>query len=215
MKRFFYACCLLLGLVLSATLLGTTAYASETEQPVAKLAGLLQQIDSLQGRFSQLTLDASGTQLQESSGTVLLKRPGMFRWQTEPPMEQELVSNGAKIWLYDPDLMQVTVQQMDERMTHTPALLLSGDLSLIEENFVVELHESAAIADFTLQPKNKDTLFDSLRLSFNNGLINDMQLVDAVGQRTSIFFSALVVNQAVADDEFVFVVPDGVDVIEE
>ncbi len=215
MKKFFYACCLLLGLLLSATLLGTTAYASETEQPVAKLAGLLQQIDSLQGRFSQLTLDASGTQLQESSGTVLLKRPGMFRWQTEPPMEQELVSNGAKIWLYDPDLMQVTVQQMDERMTHTPALLLSGDLSLIEENFVVELHESAAIADFTLQPKNKDTLFDSLRLSFNNGLINDMQLVDAVGQRTSIFFSALVVNQAVADDEFVFVVPDGVDVIEE
>lgn len=215
MKRFFYACCLLLGLVLSATLLGTTAYASETEQPVAKLAELLQQIDSLQGRFSQLTLDASGTQLQESNGTVLLKRPGMFRWQTEPPMEQELVSNGAKIWLYDPDLMQVTVQQMDERMTHTPALLLSGDLSLIEENFVVELHESAAIADFTLQPKNKDTLFDSLRLSFNNGLINDMQLVDAVGQRTSIFFSALVVNQAVADEEFVFAVPDGVDVIEE
>ena len=43
--------------------------------------------------------------------------------------------------------------------------------------------EAGEVVDFTLEPKAKDTLFDSLRLSFRNGVINDMQMVDGVGQR--------------------------------
>lgn len=192
------------------------AQASDSQQHSAnKLSALLSQTQTISGSFSQLTLDSTGTQLQEASGQMVLQRPGLFRWHTNPPLEQLLVSNGEKVWLYDPDLMQVTVQNMDQRLTHTPALLLSGDVSKISENFTISYQATGEVVDFTLIPTAKDTLFDTLRLSFRGGVINDMQLQDAVGQRTNILFSAVKVNQPIAASEFVFEAPAGVDVIEE
>lgn len=205
----------MLGLLLGA--LATPLLAQPAGQPeaAAKLAALLGDAQTLQGRFSQLTLDASGTQLQESAGLMELKRPGMFRWVTEPPLEQELVSDGKKIWLYDPDLLQVTIQAMDERMTHTPALLLSGNVAEISASFDIRYSENGTDSDFMLTPKAKDTLFDSLRLSFRDGRINDMQLNDAVGQRTNILFMSIRMNEPLDDSHFRFEIPAGVDVIEE
>ena len=194
-----------------------TVQANEAQQQYSanKLSELLSKTQTISGGFSQLTLDATGTQLQEATGQMVLQRPGLFRWHTDPPLEQLLVSDGEKVWLYDPDLMQVTVQKMDQRLTHTPALLLSGDVSKISENFAISYQEAGAMIDFTLTPTAKDTLFDTLRLSFRDGVINDMQLLDAVGQRTNILFTAVTVNEPVAASEFVFTAPDGVDVIEE
>ncbi|AEA84208.1 outer membrane lipoprotein carrier protein LolA [Stutzerimonas stutzeri] len=180
-----------------------------------RLTGLLNQAETLTGRFSQLSLDGSGTQLQETSGELALKRPGQFRWHTDAPMEQLLVSNGKKVWLYDPDLEQVTIQELDQRLTHTPALLLSGDVSTISENFEVSHKEAGDVVDFTLKPKAKDTLFDNLRLSFRGGVINDMQLIDSVGQRTNILFMGVKMNQPLKADLFTFEIPDGADVIAE
>ncbi len=188
---------------------------SEQQKSANKLSSLLSSTQTITGSFSQLTLDSTGTQLQEASGEMVLQRPGLFRWHTNPPLEQLLVSNGQKVWLYDPDLMQVTVQKMDQRLTHTPALLLSGDVSKISENFTISYKELSGIIDFVLTPTAKDTLFDTLRLSFRNGVINDMQLLDAVGQRTNILFSGVKINQPVAASEFVFEAPAGVDVIED
>ena len=115
--------------MLLIALLGFASFSLQaaTEQvAIERLTTLLNQAQTISGRFSQLTLDGSGTQLQETSGEMALKRPGQFRWHTDAPMEQLLVSNGEQIWLYDPDLEQVTIQKMDQRLTHTPALLLSG-----------------------------------------------------------------------------------------
>ncbi|SDU00899.1 outer membrane lipoprotein carrier protein [Pseudomonas pohangensis] len=182
---------------------------------VQRLTGLLNQAQTISGRFSQLTLDGSGTQLQETSGDMSLKRPGQFRWHTDAPMEQLLVSNGETIWLYDPDLMQVTIQKMDQRLTHTPALLLSGDVSKIAESFDITLKEGGNVVDFILKPKAADSLFESLRLSFRGGMINDMQLIDNVGQRTNILFLGVKMNPPIAASQFTFEVPEGVDVIQE
>jgi outer membrane lipoprotein carrier protein len=182
---------------------------------VARLIALLSQAQTLTARFSQLTLDGSGTQLQETAGELSLKRPGLFRWHTDAPAEQMLVSNGQKVWLYDPDLNQVTIQVLDQRLTHTPALLLSGDVSKISENFTVTHKEGGSVVDFILKPKAKDSLFDNLRLSFRNGVINDMQLIDSVGQRTNILFLGVKMNEPLDASQFSFQVPAGADVIEQ
>ncbi len=182
---------------------------------VKRLTVLLDKAQTMSGRFSQLTLDGTGTQLQETSGQLALKRPGLFRWHTDAPQEQLLVSNGKKVWLYDPDLMQVTIQSLDQRMTHTPALLLSGDASKISENFEISFKEAGEVVDFMLKPKSKDTLFDNLRLSFRRGVINDMQLIDAVGQRTNILFLSVKMNEKLDASQFDFEVPKGADVISE
>lgn len=205
------------SVLLGSVLLLPVAHAESVSQRDAadKLSELLSRTETISGQFSQLTLDSTGTQLQEASGQMILKRPGLLRWHTDPPLEQLLVSNGEKVWLYDPDLLQVTVQKMDQRLTHTPALLLSGDVSKISENFTITYQEGGPVVDFILTPTAKDTLFDTLRLSFRNGVINDMQLLDAVGQRTNILFMGVTINEPIDDSEFVFEAPAGVDVIEE
>jgi outer membrane lipoprotein carrier protein len=206
--------------VLSMLLLAVMAFAVVPAQAddavaVARLTALLSQAKTLTARFSQLTLDGSGTQLQETAGELALQRPGLFRWHTDAPAEQVLVSNGQKVWLFDPDLNQVTIQVLDQRLTHTPALLLSGDVSKISENFEVSHKEGGSVVDFILKPKAKDSLFDNLRLSFRNGVINDMQLVDSVGQRTNILFLGVKMNEPIAPSQFTFTVPAGADVIEQ
>ncbi|MCZ4322720.1 outer membrane lipoprotein chaperone LolA [Pseudomonas anguilliseptica] len=203
---------MLLLTVLSFT---NVAAMADDEVAVQRLTELLNQAQTINARFSQLTLDGSGTQLQETAGQLALKRPGLFRWHTDAPMEQLLVSNGEKVWLYDPDLQQVTIQTLDQRLTHTPALLLSGDVSKIRENFDISHNEGGNVVDFILKPKSKDTLFDSLRLSFRNKVLNDMQLIDSIGQRTNILFLNVKMNEPQDDAQFTFEIPAGADVIQE
>ncbi len=206
---------LIRALFASALLFTLVPAHADQAASVQRLTGLLQKAETLTGRFSQLSLDGTGTQLQETSGELALKRPGQFRWPTDAPMEQLLVSNGKKVWLYDPDLMQVTIQTLDQRLTHTPALLLSGDVSTLTDNFSIRWTQGGSVDDFVLTPKASDTMFETLRLSFRDGLINDMQLNDPIGQRTNILFQNVVLNEPVAADTFQFEVPDGVDVISE
>ena len=203
--------------MLLLTVLSFTSVAAMADDEVAvqRLTELLNQAQTITARFSQLTLDGSGTQLQETAGQLALKRPGLFRWHTDAPMEKLLVSNGEKVWLYDPDLQQVTIQTLDQRLTHTPALLLSGDVSKIRENFEISHKEAGDVVDFILKPKSKDTLFDSLRLSFRNKVLNDMQLIDSIGQRTNILFLNVKMNEPQDDAQFTFEIPAGADVIQE
>lgn len=201
----------LLLAVVSVSALGAPA---NDEAAAKRLSQLLNQAQTITGRFSQLTLDGSGTQLQETTGQLALKRPGLFRWHTDAPQEQLLVSNGKKVWLYDPDLEQVTIQALDQRLTHTPALLLSGDVSQIRQSFTISHQESGDVVDFTLTPKAKDSLFDSLRLSFRKGVLNDMQLIDSIGQRTNILFLGVKMNETLDAKQFTFDIPPGIDVIQ-
>ena len=195
--------------------LAFSSLSAHADAESVKRLGQLLGSDTITARFSQLTLDGSGTQLQETAGEMSVKRPGLFYWHTDAPQEQLMVSDGQKVSLWDPDLEQVTIKKLDQRLTQTPALLLSGDVSKISDSFDITSKQAGDVMDFTLKPKTKDTLFDSLRLSFRGGKINDMQLIDSVGQRTNILFTGVKVNEPIPATKFKFDIPKGADVIQE
>ncbi|MDR9752389.1 outer membrane lipoprotein chaperone LolA [Pseudomonas sp. SZMC_28357] len=205
----------LIRMLLLPVLALTTLSAHADDKDVARLTQLLEKSQTLTARFSQLTLDGGGTQLQDTTGEMTLQRPGLFNWHTDAPNETLVVSDGKKVSLWDPDLEQVTIKTLDVRLTQTPALLLSGDVSKINQSFDISAKEAGDVIDFTLKPKTKDTLFDSLRLSFRKGLINDMQLIDSVGQRTNILFTGVKANEPIPASKFKFDIPKGADVIQE
>ena len=178
------------------------------------LSELLSPMQSLQGQFQQVMKDATGEILQESEGKFSLKRPGNFRWETAAPYEQLLVSNQETLWLFDPDLEQVTVRPFDQRFQQTPALLLSGDVANLEQQFSVDLKskENKTVV-FVLKPKNSETLFDELTLRFGDRQLNQMSVLDSLGQTTVISLNDLTANQDLADSLFHFEAPEGTDVI--
>ncbi|CAI8903175.1 MULTISPECIES: outer membrane lipoprotein chaperone LolA [Pseudomonas] len=205
----------LIRMLLVSAMALSSASAIAAEADAARLTQLLDKSRTISANFSQLTLDGTGTQLQETTGQMAVQRPGLFYWHTDAPAEQVVVSDGKNVTLWDPDLEQATIKKLDQRLTETPALLLSGDVSKISQSFDITSKEQGEVMDFVLKPKTKDTLFDSLRLSFRRGLVNDMQLIDSVGQRTNILFTAVKANEAIPASKFKFDIPKGADVISE
>lgn len=143
----------LIRMLLLPVLAFTTLSAHADDKDVARLTQLLEKSQTLSARFSQLTLDGSGTQLQETTGQMSLQRPGLFYWHTDAPQEQLMVSDGKKVSLWDPDLEQVTIKTLDQRLTQTPALLLSGDVSKISQSFDISAKEAGGVIDFTSSRK--------------------------------------------------------------
>ncbi|MGM0783261.1 MAG: outer membrane lipoprotein chaperone LolA [Pseudomonadota bacterium] len=201
-----------LSALVAALAVPMTALADEGAE---RLTAILEPLESYQASFEQLILDGSGERLQETRGRMWLSRPGRFRWEVDAPYEQVVVSDGEEVSLYDPDLEQVTVQALDQRVTHTPALLLSGSTSELTESYQVSYRQRDGADSFTLVPKAADTLFEELEMTFRDRRLSFLQMTDSMGQETAIEFNDVEMNASIDSARFELEVPDGVDVIRE
>lgn len=196
----------LLGFSMSMFGFAQTAAQALTQQ--------LGQGNNIEADFVQYLLDASGSRLQETRGHMILAQPNQFWWQTEDPFAQLLVSNGDQLWIYDEDLEQVTVQKLDPQRTNTPALLLSGNSKDIGAEFnVVMQRGDQGLVFYRLTPKDPESLYQSLRINFKNNKLLEMQIEDAMHQKTSLSFSNVVINPPIDASLFEFEVPENVDIV--
>lgn len=187
--------------------------ASADSQAASRLAQLLEPLKTYKAHFDQQILDGSGQRLQRAQGTMWLSRPGRFRWEVDAPYRQVVVSDGDKVTLYDPDLEQVSIRPLDTRVTHTPALLLSGSADELTENYRVTRAQQGTAETFTLVPKTPDTLFESLKLTFHGETFDALRMTDSTGQETQIVFDDVELNPSLEGSRFEFEIPEGVDVI--
>ncbi|MEQ5820764.1 outer membrane lipoprotein chaperone LolA [Halomonas sp. SCS19] len=178
-----------------------------------RLTRMLEPLNTYSADFEQQILDGSGQRLQQTEGHMWLSRPGKFRWEVKAPYEQIVVSDGDEVTLYDPDLEQATIQPLDERITHTPALLLSGSANELTDSYEVKSSQQGTAETFTLEPKASDTLFESLRLTFYSEQLAALEMTDSTGQRTAIAFDNAEQNGNIDDQRYRFAVPEGTDVI--
>ncbi|HBC69679.1 MAG: outer membrane lipoprotein chaperone LolA [Duodenibacillus sp.] len=172
---------------------------------------------SAKGRFTQLLLDKSGNPREpESSGEFSFRRPGKFSWIVTAPYRQSVVANGRTLWLYDPDLMQVTVKRLAGTMSATPASVLfgSGDLSA---TFVLEDQpERDGLVWVKATPKTQDPSFACILIGFSSGgRLVRLELIDHFSQKTTLAFRELELNASIPDETFEFAPPKGVDVLED
>lgn len=170
-------------------------------------------LQGLQAQFEQVLTDRSGQVIERSHGVLAIRRPDRFRWDYRQPYEQVIVADGERVWLYDSDLAQVTVRKLDETLSATPAMLLSGEGAL-EENFsVVDSARDGGLEWVRLEPRRDDTDFKWVRLGFDSGALAYMELADKLGQTTRLEFSNLERNPPLDPARFTFTPPPGVDVI--
>lgn len=168
---------------------------------------------TLSGRFEQRLMDASGEILEVSSGTLDIERPGRFRWAYAEPYEQQLVADGVNIWSYDVDLAQVTVKPQVQALANTPALLLGGSGSAMDEFEYVGSYEAGGLTWARLRPVDTESGFKRVELAFSNGVLAKMVFLDNLEQTTLVALYEVRVNEAVDASIFRFVAPEGVDVV--
>ncbi len=184
-------------------------------QGLDRLEQFSNQLESFSASFEQTVYDANSKPVQESSGSVILKRPGKFAWNYKSPSNQLILADGRKIWIYDEDLAQVTVKPVDASLGSTPIMLLGGDKSLASGFDVRELGESDGIDWLELLPKEKDSDFEKVYLGLNKQGLVAMELRDNFGQATQIKFDDIEMNKPVDDSQFSFTPPEGVDIVGE
>jgi outer membrane lipoprotein carrier protein len=169
---------------------------------------------SLDGRFAQQVFDANGTATDRSEGRISLKAPRQFRWEYQQPYPQLIVADGDHLWLYDPDLEQVTVrvQSYEEQSSPLAALIDPGEL---DRQFVVaEGGQADGLTWVDLKArKPEDSAVQSAKLGFNASGLAMMVFEDQLGQRTEVTFSQWKRNGALPADLFRFTPPEGVDVV--
>ncbi len=194
---------------------------SAEPRPIASVDAGYQRVDrfmqgltGLEASFKQVLRDSRGQVAEQSSGTLTVSRPDRFRWDYAAPHAQLIVSDGTRLWLYDPDLEQVTVRALDQSLAGTPAMLLSGGGDL-RDAFTVERVEQGGEGTFWVQlvPKRGDTDFRRVRLGFRGDMLRFMELEDKLNQTTVLEFVGLKRNPVTDASQFAFKPPAGADVI--
>ncbi len=170
-----------------------------------ELATLLNRLQSLQTNFTQTVMDGRGQILQKTSGQMILQRPGRFRWEVKQPNRQLLIADGKRIWFYDIDLQQVMIQKQQMTGASSPAALLSDSPKNITKSFNVNFLMD--VQGFYLIPKDKNSLFQSITLIFQQNVLREMRLLDKLDQETVIDFSQVKLSPNLAPETFHFVLP--------
>ena len=173
------------------------------------------QTKTASGRFEQKVFDRGGKAIETASGTFTFARPGKFRWVYEKPHPQTLVADGQKLWIYDPDLQQVTIKRIDQAISSTPAALLAGRDDITTLFTLRDAGTADGLAWVEASPKSPDTGFDRVRLGMQGTSLAAMELQDSLGGRTVLRFSDLKPNVALAAEKFRFTPPAGADVLED
>jgi outer membrane lipoprotein carrier protein len=199
--------------VISMVFLVVTTVASAADTARARMEAFSKGLHSVSADFSQSVTDANGHRGDESQGTLDLQAPRQFRWETLKPFQQSLVADGERVWIYEPDLQQVSVRSQNSEEAHSPLTILT-DLSQLDSQFnASEGGEHDGLVWLKLTSKAKEPQFEYAELGFDAQNLERMQFKDQLGNTTEIRFSNWKRNPAVPAAKFKFTPPAGVDVV--
>jgi outer membrane lipoprotein carrier protein len=158
---------------------------------------------------------------REESGTLLLKKPRKMRWEYRSPRVKLFISDGQSVWFYLPSerqLRKTGLRQLDD--VRSPIAFLLGKTRL--ENELQGL--SQAVDQSLVNPE--DIVLRGVPRAMS-GQVNEVQLeitpvhqiarivlMDPGGGSTEFRFSGWKENMNLADSQFHFVPPAGVETLE-
>ena len=172
-------------------------------------------LKGLKASFTQQVYDPNGKARERSSGQVALAAPRLFRWEYTAPYEQLIVADGNRVWVYDPDLQQATRRAQGDAEPGSPLAALIDPARLDRDYVVAEAGSADGLEWLSVKPRAADGAgFESARLGFGDGGLEQMQFVDALGQKSVIRFGKWQRNPAFPGATFKFAPPKGVDVID-
>ena len=160
--------------------------------------------------------DGQAARTKKSSGSFEFSRPGRFKFVYKKPIEQFIVADGQTLWLYDVDLNQVTARQQAQALGSTPAALIASasDMTALQADFTLTpVPDSDGLEWVQATPKAKDSSLQHVRVGFKGADLAALDILDSFGQLSSMRFTTLQSNVALAPNSFAFKPPAGADLI--
>ncbi len=189
-----------------------------SNEALDQLAALIEPLQNLRAVFSQQIHDADGVLQQESTGNLAIQRSGEFAWHIDEPFLQSIISDNENLWVYDPDLEQVTIKPVNRSLLETPLLLFTGNKQAIALMYEVSEDKERSTEQttfFVLRPNNETSLYEQLWLQFENTEPRGLVIMDSLQQTTTLNFTDVLLNSELPATLFTFEPPAGIDIIRE
>ena len=189
------------------------ACASAFATPTDELRDFVRNVKSGKAAYTQTVTSPNGKQ-KVSNGSFEFQRPNRFRFVYEKPYAQTVVGDGTKVWIYDPDLNQVSSRKTGDALANTPAaLIVSND---IDKVFTLSDQPSSGGIDWVLAtPRQAEGTVRALRVGFKGHSLAQLEIDDSFGQKSVLVFNAFEANAKLPREAFVFTPPKGADVTEQ
>lgn len=186
---------------------------------ILDLNAFVNNVSSMSSEFSQVVLDKKGLKLQDVEGVMLFKRPNKFRWDYLKPYQNQIISDGDRLFMYDQDLRQVSINPIAKVAGSTPLLIIAGrniekyfTLRNIEDQVANEMNQN--IKWIEAVPKEEGAGFSKVILGLTENKLSVMKIIDAFEHTTTISFKNAKYNVTLVDNDFLFKLPTGVDVVQ-
>ncbi len=202
------------GAMVCVGLLSLSSIASATaDTGLTRFNDFMTGVKTLEATFTQEVVSENGNIGRTSLGTIYLSRPGKFRWEYETPIPQKIISDGKKIWVYDEELEQVTVKNIDSALGASPAAILMSSGAVAKDFNVVERPAREGLKWVELKPKVASRDFNRILVGMDDRGVQGMDLYDQFGRITMIRFQESEMNPRISNKMFAFKPPPGTDVI--
>lgn len=186
-----------------------TLGAEERSEDLQILDQQLKNLQTFRADVRQLIVENTGGVLEESEILFMLKRPHGFYWETLQPFPELIVTDGETLWNYQPDLLQLSIENWDASRSELAAQLLSGNTDAIASEYRVSaVRVNETNWEFLLYPNDPASLYEQVSLYFEQGEMVSLLLINTNGQRTFWEFNNREVNIELDSSLFVFETPD-------
>lgn len=194
--------------LLGITLFSLSSLALADAQAVSELQRRLEQVSQYSADFDQTVRSSKGKTIQTGKGKFLVKRPNLFRMDTKSPQENQIISDGANVWFYDPFVSQVTVNRVQDAVNNTPFVLLTST----EKSHWDQYDVSQNMDTFVLKPKSKKSNLKQFDVRIEqSGMLKGFSTIERDGQ-SNLYVLRNITGSELSNDLFKFNVPKGVEV---
>jgi outer membrane lipoprotein carrier protein len=188
--------------------------------PAALARSLQQRYDKVRDFSADFVHTYKGGVLRKQAterGTVAVKKPGKMRWLYTAPEKKTFVSDGVKIYSYIPQDRQVIVSNAPKEDEATTAVMFLAGKGDVGRDFTASDTQGGPAGTWALKlvPKRAERDYDALVVYLDPATlqIRSLTTTDSQGGESTFTFSNMKENQGLADKEFAFRIPRGVDVI--
>ena len=213
---------------------GSTVGEGVSEPASAAGVRLEKVLDGLEKRYSSPAFTAEFNQestlkamdiTDTASGTVMVKRPGMMRWEYATPEPQTIVSDGDSLWIYRPEDNQVMLGKAPAFFKDGKGAGFLSDIKLLREKFDISMQEGYANRDIAdkdsdyrlkLEPMDPSLELAAIFIAVDSEtfLIKNIVTLNPYEDETRIRMGNYNFDVTLEDDLFHFKIPQGMDILE-
>ncbi len=211
---------LIMAVVLAFLLFNLQAEAGELtlREKAAKLQETYDSTSSFAADFSQVTSMKLSRRERHGQGSLLIKKPGLMRWDYQEPDHQVLINDGEVMSMYFAGAEQMIIMPAKEYLQSDVTYAFFAGTGNVLRDFEIsavgEEYCCGAAPDLRLTPKQAHPQVDYLYIWLNEHfLISRMQIADHYGSITDLTLTNIKLNQPVDLERFKFVPPVGTEIV--